>query len=68
MISGTPTEGHRRRADLAPTERAVSDALDEYLVRIHGLFTSWADPDSFIQFLYDRGYEVTKMKREDGEG
>jgi hypothetical protein len=37
----------KRRKDLPPLERAVSDTLDEWLVRLHGIFSSWAGPDEF---------------------
>ena len=47
-----------RRADLPPLERAVSDTLDEYLARLHGIMSSWAGPQEFLEWLRGRGYEV----------
>jgi len=46
------------RADLPPLERAVSDTLDEWLVRIHGIFSGWASPYEFIEWLEKRGYII----------
>jgi len=42
----------------------VSDALDEYLVLIHGIFTSWAHPEEFIAWLEERGYVVVKKEEQ----
>lgn len=50
----------RKRDMLGPLDRAVSDTLDEYLSRIHGVFTSWAHPLDFLCWLQDRGYDVVK--------
>jgi hypothetical protein len=50
----------RKRADLPPMERAVSDTLDEWLMRGHGIFTSWAAPEDFLFWLEERGYKVVK--------
>jgi len=49
-----------RRDALDPKTRAVSDALDEYLVRIHGIFTSWAHPQEFMAWLDKRGYTIVR--------
>ena len=48
----------RKRADLPPMERAVSDTLDEWLVCEHGVFTSWAAPEDFLFWLEKRGYVI----------
>ena len=48
----------RRRDDLMPLERAVSDTLDEWLSRLHGIFSSWASPIEFIDWLDERGYII----------
>jgi hypothetical protein len=50
----------RRRDELPPLERAVSDTLDEYLHRLHGTVTSWADPCLFMEWLEGRGYKIIK--------
>ncbi len=47
-----------RRDDLYPLHRAVSDALDELNHRMHGLMSSNAYPEDFLQFLAERGYTV----------
>jgi len=47
------------RDDLPPRERAVSDALDELNGRMHGLVSSWAYPEEFLEFLAEHGYAVT---------
>ena len=52
----------RKRDDLAPLERAVSDTLDEWLIREHGIFSSWANPSNFIDWLKKRGYEIKESK------
>lgn len=51
----------RTRADLPELERAVSDTLDEYLVRCHGVFSSWAYPYEFLEWLKERGYIIKKL-------
>lgn len=48
----------RKRDDLAPMERAISDTLDEWLIREHGIFSTWANPEDFIYWLKERGYEI----------
>ena len=53
----------RRRDELPPRERAVSDTLDEYLVRLHGVFSSWAYPVEFLEFLEKKGYTVIEKER-----
>ena len=52
-----------KRGALQPLERAVSDTLDEYLSRLHGITSSWAFPDEFIEFLRNRGYIITTEAR-----
>jgi hypothetical protein len=49
-----------RRSELPPLERAVSDALDEWLFRIHGIASGWAHPYEFIAWLKERGYVVVE--------
>lgn len=53
--------GPDRRDDLDPMTRAVSDTLDELLWRAHGLATSWSNPEWFIDWLGERGYEVVPL-------
>lgn len=50
----------RKRDELPPLERAVSDTLDEWLSRLHGTFTSWSGPVEFLEWLKERGYVVRK--------
>lgn len=57
-MTAQPSSPAHRRADLPPLERAVSDTLDEYLVRMHGIMSSWAHPDYFLEWLGKRGYTV----------
>ena len=52
-----------KRDELQPLERTVSDTLDEYLSRLHGITSSWAFPDEFIEFLRNRGYIITTEAR-----
>jgi hypothetical protein len=47
-----------RRDDMPPLQRAVSDVLDEYLIRFHGLTTSHTNPDAFLEWLEEGGYTV----------
>jgi len=47
-----------KRDDLPPLEQAVSDVLDEYLWRLHGIVSSWSHPREFIQWLNERGYII----------
>ncbi len=60
-------EDIRKRDMLGPLDRAISDALDEYLIRIHGITTSWAHPLDFLAWLQERGYDVIKMEENDGQ-
>jgi hypothetical protein len=55
----------RRRVDLSPKEFAVSNALDEWLIREHGIFESWANADDFIEFLAGQGYLIVSNKEDD---
>ncbi len=52
-----------KRDELQTLERAVSDTIDEYLSRLHGIMSSWAFPDEFIEFLGDRGFCITEETR-----
>lgn len=45
----------RRRQDLSPLFRAVSDTLDEYLSRTHSIQASWAHPGEFVRWLTEHG-------------
>lgn len=65
MIEPYSRDNIRKRDDLCPLDRAVSDTLDEYLIRIHGITTSWAHPCDFILWLQDRGYQIYKMVTEE---
>src|SRR3990172_4785731 len=56
-----------KRDELPQLERAVSDALDEYLSRLHGIFSGWAYPIEFLQFLKERGYSICSYSQNDGE-
>jgi len=58
-------EDSRKREYLSPLDRAVSDALDEYLMRIHGITTSWAHPLDFLTWLQDRGYDIVPTEKEE---
>lgn len=48
----------RRRDDLPPLERAVSDALDQLNHQMHGIVSSWAHPAEFLDLLREQGYAV----------
>ncbi|GAA4221480.1 hypothetical protein FHR32_005104 [Streptosporangium album] len=48
----------RRREDLPPLERAVSDALDELNSSMHGMLSSWSYPVEFLEFLAEEGHTV----------
>ena len=48
------------RDELSPLERAVSDTLDEWLIRLHGIVSSWSAPNLFIEWLNERGYDIVK--------
>jgi hypothetical protein len=64
-ITGTPvpparyggTE-YRTRDEMPPLIRAVSDALDDYLHRHHGIITSHTNPETLIAALRDEGYDI----------
>ena len=58
-------EDIRKRNMLAPLDRAISDALDEYLIRIHGITTSWTHPLDFLTWLQDRGHDVVPIEKEE---
>jgi hypothetical protein len=47
-----------KRDDLDPMERAVSDALDHVNHACHGLTSSWAYPEEFLEQLGDTGFDV----------
>ncbi|MEU4332351.1 hypothetical protein [Nonomuraea dietziae] len=48
----------RHRDELPWLKRAVSDTLDELNHRMHGLTSSWAYPDEFLDCLAAHGYTV----------
>ena len=55
----------RRRDDLEPRDRAVSDTLDEYLARLQGIIASgWVHPFEFIEWLEKRGYTIERIEDE----
>ena len=56
----------RQRNALPEKERAISDALDEYLVRLHGILSSWAHPYEFLEWLEKRGYTIVKIAEKEG--
>jgi hypothetical protein len=53
-----PEYTEQKRDSLPPLERAISDTLDEYLFRLHGIISSWAYPYEFIEWLNERGYII----------
>jgi hypothetical protein len=56
-----------RREDLSPLERAVSDTIDEWMMRMHGIVSNWAYPREFIGWLRERGYEIAPCKERDDD-
>lgn len=50
-----------KRDDLPERERAVSDVLDDYLMRKLGVMSSNSDWDLFLDLLHAEGYDVTKF-------
>ena len=57
-----------KRDDLHPLERAVSDTLDELMMTMHGMASSWAHPIEFIDWLREKGYIiVSKEDSNDGQ-
>ena len=51
----------RRREDLPPLERAVSEALDQLNHICYGTIHSWSYPVDFLGFLADEGYQVVPL-------
>jgi hypothetical protein len=49
------------RDELNDLERAVSDVIDEILVRHHGTFTSQNHAQDFLDWLEERGYVVVSV-------
>jgi len=49
------------RDALSPQLRAISDTLDKWLMRIHGIRSSWASPDYFLRWLEGRGWTVVEI-------
>lgn len=52
----------KRRAELEGVEKAVSNALDDWLFRFHQIITSWTEPDVFIDLLREEGYEIREIR------
>lgn len=48
----------RKRSELPPLEKAVSDTLDEYLHRLFGITSGWVHPYEFLLWLGERGYII----------
>ena len=53
----------RKRKELSPKMKAISDTIDEYLVRMHGIHTSWASPVEFLEWLEERNYTIVWLDR-----
>lgn len=49
-------------AEYEPSARAVADALDEWLHRMHGVTSSHHHAGAFLEFLALHGYTVTAME------
>jgi len=49
------------RDNLRPQARAISDTLDEWLSRLHGIISSWQNPDAFLAWLEMRGWTVVSV-------
>jgi len=49
---------YETRDELPPQLRAISDTLDEWLMREHGTISSWQQPDCFLEWLEERGWTV----------
>jgi hypothetical protein len=56
---GEPRE-YTTREELPPQLRAISDTLDEWLSRKHGIVSSWQGPDWFLAWLEERGWTVVE--------
>jgi len=48
----------RTRGEMTPLHRRVSDVLDDYLMRIHGISTSHTHPDLLIDLLLAEGIGI----------
>ena len=51
------------RDALPPQLRAISDALDEWLSRKHGIISSWQSPQWFLKWLEEKGWTVVDCKQ-----
>lgn len=51
----------KRRADLVGAEKAVAETLDEVNARMHGMLSSSAYQQEFLDWLRDRGYVVAPV-------
>ena len=49
------------RADLPVMPKAVSDTLDEWLWRMHGVMSGGHHVGVFLEWLHGRGYYVAKI-------
>lgn len=56
-----------KKDELSLLERAVSDALDEWVCRIHGIYSGWSYPKEFIEWIEKRGYQIVPLDSENGE-
>lgn len=57
-LEGVPKR--QRREDMDSLHRAVSDTLDEYLDRLHGVNSSHTYPEDFLEWLGNNGYKAVK--------
>ncbi|MFI6819246.1 hypothetical protein ACIBG7_43145 [Nonomuraea sp. NPDC050328] len=48
----------RRREDLPSELKALSDVLDEYLIRMYGITSGWTHPVEFREFLAEEGLVI----------
>jgi len=49
------------RDALSPRLRAISDTLDEWLIRLYRIRSSWTHPDVFFTWLEERGWTVMRI-------
>lgn len=52
----------KRRADLEGAEKAVATVLDDWLFRFHGITSSHAHAEDFIDLLREEGYEIREAR------
>jgi hypothetical protein len=51
----------KTRQELIGVEQVVSDVLDDYNVRKHGILSSHSGYDLFLDLLREEGYEVVAI-------